>query len=125
MMSLSDIPGLIDIKDVVFGDNFIAVLSGIRDSVYIFDKNNLLNVFACFNIGKHGNLEFFKERQTQCQEILSNYFQVFYCPAMNNYHHFDQLKLLPSGELSIISRDQNKYININLSNFNYYTRELS
>jgi hypothetical protein len=42
------LPGLVDIKDMVVGGIFIAILSGLRDSVYILDKN--FNIHTCFNI---------------------------------------------------------------------------
>ncbi len=109
------LPGLIDIKDMVIGGNFCAILSGLRDSVYILDKD-LKNIHTCFNIGKNGNIEFFRERQMQCQEIPSNYFQVFYCPEMSNFHKFNSL-LLENNLLYLISRANDNCFQVSLKDF--------
>jgi hypothetical protein len=52
----------------------------------------------------------------QCNEINSNYFQVFYCPALNNYYKFKRLEL-NENYLRIISDETQKCLSINLSNF--------
>ncbi len=117
------IPSLIDIKDIAIGSNFIAVLSGLRDSVYIFNKN-LTEVYTCFNIGKNGNLEFFKERQSQCQEIPSNYFQIFYCPEMNNYYGFKKIAIhYPENYLNIYGTHNLFTINLNDFSIKEYLHE--
>lgn len=112
-----NLPGLVDIKDMAIGENFIAILSGARDSVYILNKE-LNQIHTCFNIGKNGNLEFFKERQVQCNEIPSNYFQIFYVPNMNNYHDFEKLKITKDGFLDIESKKRG--FTINLNNFSIH-----
>ncbi len=109
------LPGLVDIKDIVIGDNFIAILSGLRDSVYVLNKE-LSQVLFCFNIGQNGNLEFFRERQMQCQEINTNYFQVFYCPGMNNYHKF--FRLIVEKNMLYILAPNYSYL-VNLVNFSH------
>jgi hypothetical protein len=120
LMGNIKLPGLVDIKDICIGDSFIAILSGLRDSVYILSKD-LNNIIVCFNINKEGKLEFFKDRQVQCQEIPSSFFQIFYVPGLNNFHEFNRLKLLSNGELSIISDIQHKYCSIDLTNnFSYH-----
>ena len=111
------LPGLVDIKDMVVGGNFVAILSGCRDSVYILNKQ-LNQIVVCFNINKDGKLEFFKDRQVQCQEISSNYFQIFYCPAMNNFWDFNRLEL-KDNNLHIISDNYGRDFNINLKDFSY------
>lgn len=122
IISRLKLPGLVDIKDVAIGDNFVAILSGLRDSVYVLNKE-LTQIVLCFNIRKDGGLEFFSERQVQCQEIPSTYFQIFYCPAMNNYHRFNRLKILDSGELSIISDEKHTYCHVNLKTFTHNMKE--
>ena len=105
-------PGLIDIKDLIFLDQYAIILSGLRDSVYILDKY-LNQIVVVFNINKEGEIELFKDRQKQCNEIPSNYFQIFYCPAMNNYHHFYKLEIRDSI-LSILSHiNHNVRIDLN------------
>lgn len=112
------LPGLVDIKDIVIDDNFIAILSGLRDSIYILTAD-LKNIVVCFNINKDGKIELFKNRQMQCREIPSNYFQVFYCPGMNNFHRFEQM-IINGSDLRIISDGccvgRNSFV-INLNNF--------
>ena len=110
------LPGLIDIKDVVVGSNFCAILSGLRDSIYILD-NNFNQIITCININQEGKIEFFKDRQVQCNEIPSNYFQIFYCPRMNNYHKLNKLELLNS-DLYIISYENKYAFKLDLKNFN-------
>lgn len=118
------LPGLVDIKDVVIGVNFIAMLSGLRDSVYILDKD-LKNVHICFNFNKMSELEFFKDRQKQCNEINSMFFQVFYCPPMNNFWRFNQLRL-ENNSLRVISESccigHNSFL-VNLNDFSYKQEE--
>jgi len=116
------LPGLVDIQDIAIGENFIAILSGARDSIYILNKE-LNQILVCFNIGKSGNLEFFKERQVQCQEIPSNYFQIFYCPALNNFHNFNRLALRNEGVLSIISDNNMELFDVHLSEFSIYKHD--
>ena len=111
------LPGLVDIKDIAFGDNFVVILSGLRDSVYILTRD-MRQVLICFNINEKGEIELFKERQKQCREIPSEYFQIFYCPHMNNFHHFDRLEL-KNEILSIIPAHDSggKIFDINLFSF--------
>ncbi len=111
------IPGLVDIKDIVIGGNFIAILSGLRDSVYIFNKK-LTEVHTCFNISENGYLEFFTERQSQCQEINNSYLQIYYCPEMNNFHRFNRLTL-NENILEIINDENFRSCFVDLSNFTY------
>lgn len=111
------LPGLVDIKDIVISNNFCAILSGLRNSIYILNKE-LNNIITCFNINKEGKIEFFKDRQVQCQEIPLTYFQVFYCPGMNNYHKFSRLTTY-ENYLSIHNDLKHKYIQINLNDFSY------
>lgn len=111
------LPGLIDIKDIIISDNFIVILSCLRDSVYILDRN-FNQIISCFNINKDGKIEFFKDRQVQCQEIPSSYFQIFYCPAMSNFHGFDRMTLVDNN-LSIHNSLTRKYITIHLNDFSY------
>lgn len=111
------LPGLIDIKDILIIDKYLIILSGLRDSVYILDKINPHNIIKCFNISKEGKLEFFKDRQVQCNEIPSTYFQVFYCPAMNHYHNFNKLYLNTNNTITIQSDVQRKVCSVHLYDF--------
>lgn len=115
VISRINIPGLVDIKDLIIYGNYIFVLSGLRDSVYIFNKD-LNGIVLCFNVSKDNKIELFKDRQVQCNEIPNTYFQVFYCPGLNNYHKFNKLNI-NADVLSIISEENNKSFDINLSNF--------
>lgn len=124
--NIVDSPGLVDIKDMVYNDNYIFVLSGLRDSVYILDKG--FNFLGAFNINIDGQLETFKSRQKQCNEINLPYFSIFYCPAMQNIFKFKYLFLF-DNKLFIHG---SKQFEISLDNLSfkeikaiYYPKDLS
>ena len=85
--------------------------------MYIINKE-LNQIHTCFNIGPNGNLEFFKERQVQCNEINDINLQVFYCPSMNNYYKFNRLNL-DKNFLQMFSDIDKKLFEVDLNDFQY------
>lgn len=114
------LPGLIDIQDVALSNNYIFILSGLRDSIYVL--NHSYEFVTAFNINSEGKLEFFKNRQVQCNEIPSNYFQIFYCPGMNNYHDFNRL-LYINNQLFLLSDVHEKSIYVSLSDMSIHSAD--
>ena len=112
--------GLVDIKDAVIGGNFIAVLSGLRDSVYIFNED-FKQIKAVFNVNKAGLIEFFNERQTQCQEFPGLSF--FYCSELNNIWRFNRLSSDGAGNLYIMSEEKQLRFIVDLKNFSIRKEE--